>query len=151
MRAPRPHPTASPRESERPIFRDHGPPNHIEQQPRDFLALLADSVTLTIQGACERIAADLACAVPDRVFADDRIALLQRLIDDRERILRAHDGAAAVPRDVLGRHGWLAVHEARLNVRDAPDWWLPGRADAVERAAQRGAEWLESQEIDDQA
>ncbi len=80
---------------------------------------------------------------------DHRIAGLQHLIDDRAAILAAHDGRGIVPRAVLERHGWLTVHEARLNVRDAPDWWTAGRASAIELAADRGAAWLESHGIVD--
>lgn len=139
----------SPRESERAIFRDHGSSEPTNATPRDFLALVAESVTLTIQGVCEQLATDLQHAFADRSATDVRIAALQRLIDDRAVILAAHDGHGVVPRAVLERHGWLTVREARLNVRDAPDWWLESRAPAIEIAADRGAQWLESQGIAD--
>jgi hypothetical protein len=43
----------------------------------------------------------------------------------------------------------MAVREARLNVRDAPESWLESRSLAIEHAADRGAAWLESQGIGD--
>lgn len=106
-------------------------------------------MTLTIQTTCERMAGELSFAFSERAHVDERIATLQRLIDDRDLILAAHDGHGIVPRAVLERHGWLTIHEARLNVRDAPDWWLNGRAAAIEQAAERGADWLEAQGIFD--
>lgn len=110
---------------------------------------MAESVTLTIQGVCEQLAGDLAHVFANRHVADERIAALQRLIDDRSLILAAHDGHADVPRAVLERHGWMTVHEARMNVRDAPDTWLEGRAMEIELAAECGAAWLEEQGITD--
>ena len=113
------------------------------------MALVAESVTLTIQGTCEQLGGDLAGIFSDRVRVDRRVAELQRLIDDRSVILAAHDGHGVVPRAVLERHGWLTVREARLNVRDAPDSWTDDRAAAIAAAAERGAAWLESEGIAD--
>lgn len=96
---------------------------------------------------CEQLACDLAHAFGDRHATDERVAALQRLIDDRAVLLAAHDGHGIVPRAVLERHGWMTVREARLNVRDAPDSWLESRSLAIEHAANRGAAWLESQGI----
>lgn len=110
---------------------------------------MAESITLTIQGACEQLAGDLAHAFANRHIADERIGALHRLIDDRSAILAAHDGHGDVPRAVLERHGWMTVHEARLNVRDAPDAWLERRALEIELAADCGAAWLEEQGITD--
>ncbi len=106
-------------------------------------------MTLTIQGTCERLAGDLARTFSERQRVDERIAGLQRLIDDRADLLAAHDGQSPVPREVLERHGWLAVREARLNVRDAPGWWTAAHAAAIEDAAERGAAWLENEGITD--
>lgn len=138
----------SPRESERPIYREPGTPEHIETEPRAFLALLAESVTLTLQSAAEELSRDLPWDLSDRRRADERVAALQRLIEDRRLVLAAMDDARAVPRAVLVRHGWLAVREALLNVRDAPPSWDDERASETARAAQQGAWWLESLEIE---
>lgn len=143
------HPDVPPRESELPIYLDHGPPEPTESLPRDFLALIAESVTLTIQSTCEQLARGLAVTFSQRERVDANIADLQRLLDDRAAILAAHDGRGTLPRSVLERHGWLAVHEARLNARDAPAWWSSGQAAAMARAGDRGAAWLESQGITD--
>lgn len=140
-------PGHSPRESESAIYREDGPLDPTETDSRSFLALLAESVTLTIQGASETLARELPWDIRDRRVADGRIAALQRLIEDRRLVLAAIDTGQAVPRAVLVRHGWLAVREARLNVRDAPDSWGPDRASETALAAERGARWLESLEI----
>lgn len=122
-------------------------PEPIETEPRAFLALLAESVTLTLQGAAESFATDLPWDLRDRHQADERITVLQRLIEDRRLVLAAIDGGSAVPRAVLARHGWLAVREALLNVRDAPDTWDDDRASQTALAARQGAGWLERLEI----
>lgn len=106
-------------------------------------------MTLTIQGTCEQLAGDLALTFSERSRADERIGGLQSLIDDRAALLASHDGSGPVPRAVLERHGWLAVREARLNVRDAPGWWTSAQASAIAHAAERGAQWLENQGIVD--
>lgn len=61
---------------------------------------------------------------------------------DRRALLAAYDGLGPVPRWALERHAWLAIEEARLNVRDAPEWWPEGRVEQIEQAADAGAEWL---------
>lgn len=143
-----PTPRRPPRESEPQIFRDTGTPDPPEAQPSDFLALLVESVTLTLQAAAEQVSRELPWGFEDRHRVDERIALLLLLIEDRRVILEAHEGRSTVPRDVLERHAWLAIEEARLNVRDAPDSWEPGRATATARAAERGAAWLNAIGID---
>lgn len=111
--------------------------------PLDFLVLLAESVTLTIQGVTDELARELAWQLPDRAKADAQIAGLQRLLEDRRLVLAAVDGFGTVPRAVLVRHAWLAVREARLNARDAPESWDEDRVIDIARAAQSGAAWLQ--------
>ncbi|MDO9398003.1 MAG: hypothetical protein Q7T71_15775 [Herbiconiux sp.] len=143
-----PHPPTSPRESERPIYRDDGTPDPPETESRSFLALLAESITLTIQGTAETLSRNLPWDICDRHLADARLGALQRLIEDRRLILAAYDEGRSVPRAVLVRHGWLAVTEARLNVRDAPDSWSAERAISTAEAADEGAVWLRRLGID---
>jgi hypothetical protein len=143
----RSHPTPpdnSPRESERLIFREGGLPDPNDAQPRDFLALVVESITLSIAAASEELSQGLPWDFNDRVSADRRIEALESLLRDRRALLAAYDGFGPVPRLALERHGWLAIEEARLNVRDAPDWWPDGRVEQIEQAAERGAEWLEA-------
>lgn len=104
--------------------------------------LLAESVTLTVQGAADQLARDMAWELPDREQADAQIASMQRLLEDRRLILAALDGYGTVPRAVLDRHAWLAVREARLNARDAPESWDDDRVIDIARAAAVGARWL---------
>lgn len=132
----------SPRESERSIYRDDGTPEPTETAPCDFLTLLAESLTLTLQDAASRVARDLPWTYSQRGAADQRVAALERLIDDRRAVLHAIDSGFEVPRAVLERHGWLAVREAQLNVRDAPDTWPPDEAVRIAHAAARGASLL---------
>jgi len=111
--------------------------------PQDFLVLLAESVTLTLQGAADQLAREMAWQLPDRARADAQVADLQRLLEDRRLVLAAVDGFGVVPRAVLERHAWLAVREARLNARDAPEDWDEGRVIDIARAASQGARWLQ--------
>lgn len=104
--------------------------------------MLAETVTLTLQSAAEALSRDLPWDICERRHADARIAAMQRLIEDRTQIMAAIDTGRVLPRDVLERHGWLAVREARLNARDAPDSWDSDRAARTASAAAHGADWL---------
>jgi hypothetical protein len=138
----RPPTSHSPRESESSIYRDHGSTEPIEAVPQDFLVLLAESVTLTIQSAADDLARNMAWQLPDRATADAQVETLQRLLEDRRLILAAVDGYGVVPRAVLMRHAWLAVREAKLNGRDAPDSWDDNRVVDIAEAAASGERWL---------
>ncbi|MEN0015948.1 MAG: hypothetical protein AAGC46_21460 [Solirubrobacteraceae bacterium] len=100
-------------------------------------------MTLTIQGATDHLAREMAWQLPDRAKADTQIEGLQRLLEDRRLVLAAVDGFGTVPRAVLERHAWLAVREAKLNARDAPETWDDDRVIDIARAAESGQRWLE--------